>query len=84
MAWRFAKQIYLSWPTWSDLESSTPLSPYHERENTIPNIHDPNAKQAQALCPGYRAIDIQKTELGLKGALRLAGEPVRQLPVEMP
>ncbi|KAK3075088.1 hypothetical protein LTR53_001914 [Teratosphaeriaceae sp. CCFEE 6253] len=43
--------------------------------NLLPNIKDPNAKQAQALCPGYTAVDVERTENGLTATLNLAGAP---------
>lgn len=45
--------------------------------NLLPNIYDPNAKQAQGLCPGYMASNVQNTEHGFTASLTLAGEPVR-------
>lgn len=44
--------------------------------NVLPNIKDPNAKQAQALCPGYTASDVKNTEYGFTAMLNLAGDPV--------
>ncbi|KAI6827244.1 Alpha-glucosidase [Hortaea werneckii] len=43
--------------------------------NLLPNIQDPSAKQAQALCPGYKASDVQRTSHGLNATLNLQGEP---------
>ena len=45
--------------------------------NILPNIHDPKAKQAQALCPGYKASNVERTLYGFTASLTLAGEPVR-------
>lgn len=42
--------------------------------NVLPNIKDPNAKQAQTLCPGYTASDVQRTQNGFTATLSLAGE----------
>lgn len=42
--------------------------------NVLPNINDPNAKQAQALCPGYTASNAQRTDTGFTATLNLAGE----------
>ncbi|KAL8701098.1 MAG: hypothetical protein Q9224_000656, partial [Gallowayella concinna] len=39
----------------------------------IPNINDPEAKDAQTLCPGYNATNVQRTALGLTAILTLAG-----------
>lgn len=44
--------------------------------NILPNVKDPNAKQAQSLCPGYHASNVQKTNHGLQATLNLAGDPV--------
>ncbi|KAK5714382.1 hypothetical protein LTR17_017163 [Elasticomyces elasticus] len=41
--------------------------------NVLPNIKDPSARQAQTLCPGYTASDVQRTENGLTATLNLAG-----------
>ncbi|KAK5121369.1 hypothetical protein LTR85_005535 [Meristemomyces frigidus] len=43
--------------------------------NVLPNTKDPNAKQAQALCPGYTASDIDRTANGFTAKLTLTGEP---------
>lgn len=45
--------------------------------NILPNIKDPNAKQAQQLCPGYTASKVQRTKYGFSASLSLSGEPVR-------
>ncbi|CAK1357391.1 Alpha-glucosidase [Cercospora beticola] len=42
--------------------------------NILPNIKDPNAKQAQALCPGYKASNVEHTSIGFTAMLTLAGE----------
>ena len=34
---------------------------------------DPSAKQAQTLCPGYTASNVERTENGLTATLNLAG-----------
>ncbi|KAL8810111.1 MAG: hypothetical protein Q9200_002841 [Gallowayella weberi] len=39
----------------------------------IPNINDPEAKDAQTLCPGYNATNVQRTAFGLTAILTLAG-----------
>ena len=46
--------------------------------NILPNVLDPNAKQAQDLCPGYSASNVQRTTHGFTASLTLAGEPVRR------
>ncbi|KAK6387917.1 hypothetical protein LTR65_008372 [Meristemomyces frigidus] len=42
--------------------------------NVLPNIKDPNAKQAQALCPGYTASAVERTANGFTAKLTLAGD----------
>jgi alpha-glucosidase len=44
--------------------------------NILPNIKDSNAKQAQQLCPGYTASNVQRNNYGFTASLSLAGEPV--------
>jgi alpha-glucosidase len=48
----------------SDADNSVPL---------IPNINDPQAINAQDVCPGYKASNIVRTPYGLKAQLSLAG-----------
>lgn len=50
--------------------------------NLLPNVQDPHAVQAQDVCPGYTASDVEKTANGFTAILSLAGEPVgtRMLP----
>lgn len=40
----------------------------------IPNIADPEAVDAQTVCPGYTASDVQRSQFGLTATLTLAGE----------
>ena len=40
----------------------------------IPNIQDPEAVDAQAVCPGYTASNVERNELGFTATLTLAGE----------
>ena len=40
----------------------------------IPNIYDPEAVNAQSVCPGYKASNVQRTPLGLTASLSLAGQ----------
>lgn len=40
----------------------------------IPNIVDPQAANAQSVCPGYKASDVQRTQYGLTASLSLAGK----------
>ena len=44
--------------------------------NLLPNIKDPQAVQAQDVCPGYTAGEVEKTASGFTAILSLAGEPV--------
>ncbi|MCJ1474014.1 hypothetical protein MMC13_002672 [Lambiella insularis] len=39
----------------------------------IPNINDPNATDAQTVCPGYSGSNVQRTLNGLTATLTLAG-----------
>ena len=48
--------------------------------NLLPNIKDPQAVQAQDVCPGYMASDVEKTSSGFTAMLSLAGEPVSIFP----
>ncbi|KXL49372.1 MAG: glycoside hydrolase family 31 protein [Acidomyces sp. 'richmondensis'] len=41
--------------------------------NVLPNIKDPNATNAQTVCPGYKASNFKHTEYGLTATLNLAG-----------
>ena len=47
--------------------------------NLLPNIKDPQAVQAQDVCPGYTAGEVEKTASGFTAILSLAGEPVSDL-----
>ncbi|RDW89244.1 (trans)glycosidase-1 [Coleophoma cylindrospora] len=41
--------------------------------NLIPNINDPEAVDAQTVCPGYTASNVVRTPYGLTASLSLAG-----------
>ncbi|KAF2112173.1 glycosyl hydrolases family 31-domain-containing protein [Lophiotrema nucula] len=41
----------------------------------LPNIEDPEAVDAQDVCPGYKASQVQEDEHGLSAVLTLAGAP---------
>lgn len=41
----------------------------------IPNIQDPQAVNAQDVCPGYKASQLQETDGGISAVLTLAGAP---------
>lgn len=47
--------------------------------NVLPNIYDPEAKDAQDICPGYTASNVQHTLNGFTATLSLAGEAVSRL-----
>jgi alpha-glucosidase len=40
----------------------------------IPNVEDPQAKDAQTICPGYKASNVEHTKYGFTATLNLAGE----------
>ena len=42
--------------------------------NVLPNIQDPQAVDAQKVCPGYTALNVQKNAYGLSAVLTLAGK----------
>src|ERR1700753_425220 len=41
----------------------------------LPNVQDPQAVDAQTVCPGYIASDVQESVNGFTAALHLAGDP---------
>lgn len=41
----------------------------------VPNIQDPEAVNAQDVCPGYKASQLQETDGGISAILTLAGTP---------
>lgn len=43
--------------------------------NLIPNIYDPQAVNAQSVCPGYKASNVKQSSRGLTATLTLAGKP---------
>ena len=47
--------------------------------NILPNILDPQAVNAQDVCPGYTASNVKHTSTGFTASLSLAGNPVRQV-----
>lgn len=42
--------------------------------NILPNILDPEAVDAQSVCPGYTALNVVRTPYGLTATLELAGK----------
>ncbi|KAK7746098.1 hypothetical protein SLS62_009558 [Diatrype stigma] len=44
-------------------------------QSVLPNIADPQAVNPQAVCPGYKAVDVTETAHGLTADLVLAGAP---------
>lgn len=64
--------------------SSTSSAPYHQftippsvnyGANLIANIDDPQAVNAQNVCPGYKASGVQQSAKGMTAKLQLAGKP---------
>ncbi|KAB2580756.1 Alpha-glucosidase [Lasiodiplodia theobromae] len=43
-------------------------------QNLIPNIVDPQAVDAQSVCPGYKASDVKRNANGFSATLNLAGK----------
>lgn len=43
--------------------------------NLIANIKDPDAVDAQSVCPGYTASNVVRNQLGFSATLSLAGAP---------
>jgi alpha-glucosidase len=43
--------------------------------DVLPNIQDPKAVNAQDVCPGYKASQLQQTDAGISAVLTLAGAP---------
>jgi alpha-glucosidase len=63
--------------------SSTSSAPYHQftipasvnhGKNLIANIDEPQAVNAQSVCPGYRASSVRHNARGMTAKLQLAGE----------
>jgi alpha-glucosidase len=48
-----------------------------EGPNLLPNVKNSTAVQAQSVCPGYTASDVEHTTNGFKATLNLAGDAVR-------
>jgi alpha-glucosidase len=46
-----------------------------EGAQLVPNIDDPQAVDAQAVCPGYKTSGLQQGDRGLSATLTLAGAP---------
>jgi len=68
---------------WSTTLAGTPTSfrsvftlppSVDEGVQQIPNIYDPAAVNAQDVCPGYKASDLNKGDRGLSATLTLAGK----------
>lgn len=67
----------------SSVASSTSSAPYHQftipssvnyGANLIANIDDPQAVNAQDVCPGYKASGVQQSAKGMTAKLQLAGQ----------
>lgn len=54
----------------------TPPASVDVGQNILPNINDPQAVNAQDVCPGYNATNVQVTENGMTATLVLAGSAV--------
>lgn len=50
-------------------------SSYNNAPSVLPNILDASAPNAQNVCPGYKASNVQQTSAGLQADLTLAGTP---------
>lgn len=53
----------------------TPAAAIDIGQNILPNILDPEAVNAQDVCPGYKASNVEHTATGFTASLTLAGEP---------
>ncbi|KAJ5583581.1 hypothetical protein N7535_002201 [Penicillium sp. DV-2018c] len=71
-------------PSASRAASSTSSSAYSQftipsdvdsGAHLIANIDDPEAVDAQSVCPGYRASNVKESSRGLTATLKLAGKP---------
>jgi alpha-glucosidase len=67
-----AQSATLSATSSSSAQFTMPASA-NEAPPVIPNIKDPQAVDAQTVCPGYTASNVQQTESGFKASLALAG-----------
>lgn len=45
-------------------------------QNILANVYNTTAVQAQSVCPGYKASDVQQNKYGFTASLSLAGAPV--------
>lgn len=52
----------------------TPPASIDQSANLLPNVDDPSAPNAQDVCPGYRASNVQRTAYGFNATLTLAGD----------
>jgi alpha-glucosidase len=50
-------------------------SSYNNAPSVLPNILDASAPNAQDVCPGYKASNVQQSSTGLQADLTLAGTP---------
>lgn len=62
-------------PTTYSVQFTVPAAA-DEGMNILPNIDDPEAVDAQSVCPGYIASDVKRTAFGFAATLALAGQPV--------
>ena len=54
----------------------TPPASIDVGEPVLPNVLDPQAVDAQTVCPGYTASEVQHSATGFNASLTLAGTPV--------
>ena len=48
-----------------------------EGANLLPNVDNPNATDAQTVCPGYNASNVMMSANGFSATLMLAGAPCK-------
>jgi alpha-glucosidase len=55
-----------------------------EGAQLLPNIYDPQAVDAQDVCPGYTASGLEQSDRGLSATLTLAGKPCNAYGIDVP
>jgi alpha-glucosidase len=68
----YADSIIPSKTTTASVQFTVPAS-VNSGVDMIPNIQDPNAKNAQEVCPGYKVSQVKSTNTGFTAKLILAG-----------
>jgi len=61
-------------PTTYSVQFTVPASS-DEGAHLLPNVLDPEAVDAQTVCPGYKASNVVRNAFGFSATLSLAGEP---------